>query len=174
MFKIVECWYYPEKMIDIVNTNPINKSVGYAKIINNEVVEIKGEKTNLFYTISSPKGAVRKIEYSKILYVVFDFDSAELKGSEKKKIDTVKEDIINHKTSMMVECHTDNVGDSKYNMSLSRERAQVVADYISEKYDVDRINIIARGCGDKQPIYSNDTKESSRKNNRIEISFMRG
>ena len=64
--------------------------------------------------------------------------------------------------------HTDNVGASDANKTLSYKRANAVFNYLTEKgISVNRLAF--KGHGDALPIADNGTEEGRAKNRRIEI-----
>ena len=67
-----------------------------------------------------------------------------------------------------VEGHTDSQGDSGFNLTLSRNRAQAIVDYLV-KAGVDAALVTADGFGDTKPIAANDTSEGRAQNRRIEF-----
>ncbi|MBX2889367.1 MAG: OmpA family protein [Saprospiraceae bacterium] len=67
-----------------------------------------------------------------------------------------------------IEGHTDNVGDAEKNMTLSKERAQMVAAYLSQK-GVAPERITANGYGGTRPLTTEDTPEAHAKNRRVEF-----
>jgi len=101
--------------------------------------------------------------------VLFDFDSAGLRPESMQKLDRIAE-ILNKKypeREIIVEGHTDNIGEPEYNQQLSRERARNVARYLKPKTGSDKLSF--RGFGADNPITGNDTKEGRQKNRRVEI-----
>lgn len=68
---------------------------------------------------------------------------------------------------IVVEGHTDNAGESKYNQKLSENRANSVARYLQEKGLGDKLSY--RGYGKDKPLFDNATHEGRRKNRRVEI-----
>jgi outer membrane protein OmpA-like peptidoglycan-associated protein len=66
--------------------------------------------------------------------------------------------------------HTDNKGTNEANLTLSRNRAKAVKDYlISEKVSESRIT--SYGLGESSPIATNDTLEGRTKNRRVEFKL---
>ena len=64
--------------------------------------------------------------------------------------------------------HTDSVGSTEKNSTLSLERAEAVLDYFKNGgVPIDRFKAI--GYGDSSPIVSNDTDEDRKRNRRIEF-----
>src|SRR3546814_8069454 len=64
--------------------------------------------------------------------------------------------------------HTDSVGTDAYNMTLSQNRAQSAANYLSAR-GVAAARIATQGFGESQPIASNDTEQGRAANRRVEI-----
>ncbi len=106
--------------------------------------------------------------------VLFDFNEFILKPEAKEALSIIG-DIIreNPAKKVVVTGYTDNVGSDAYNLRLSLQRAQSVADYLiyCEKVDPKLFEIVGRGK--KDPIASNATKEGRAKNRRVEIGVVR-
>ena len=69
---------------------------------------------------------------------------------------------------IQVEGHTDSQGDAGFNLTLSRNRAQAVVDYLV-KAGVDASLVAAEGFGDTKPIGDNGSSEGRAQNRRIEF-----
>lgn len=75
------------------------------------------------------------------------------------------------KTTMMVEGHTDSVGDANYNLQLSERRAFSVRNYlVGEGVDQRRVTTI--GYGETQPIADNGTAGGRQENRRVELRIV--
>ena len=67
--------------------------------------------------------------------------------------------------------HTDNMGSASYNLILSKERAQICADYIISKgVEPDKIEVV--GYGEAKPLVPNDTEINRDKNRRVEYKII--
>jgi outer membrane protein OmpA-like peptidoglycan-associated protein len=64
--------------------------------------------------------------------------------------------------------HTDNTGGAEANLSLARQRAQAVVDFLVRN-GVPRERLFAQGYGDARPVVVNTTEEGRFRNRRIEI-----
>lgn len=64
--------------------------------------------------------------------------------------------------------HTDDVGSDKFNLDLSKRRANAVKNYLVSK-QVPEALIIADGKGESMPLVANDTPENRAKNRRVEF-----
>ncbi|OIQ27539.1 MAG: hypothetical protein BM564_12260 [Bacteroidetes bacterium MedPE-SWsnd-G2] len=101
--------------------------------------------------------------------VNFEFDSSELTAESKSNLDAVAEIFIEFPdTNLMVEGHTDNVGNDVYNQKLSKRRADAVVSYLESKgVNSSRFSVFA--FGETKPRFENETKEGQAKNRRVEI-----
>lgn len=71
-----------------------------------------------------------------------------------------------------IEGNTDNVGSEASNMSLSRRRAEAVANYLVNKYGMDRNRFVIVGNGPNKPIDSNETEYGRAKNRRTDFIIL--
>ncbi len=67
--------------------------------------------------------------------------------------------------------YTDGIGSAKYNIKLSKQRAQSVVDYLVNK-GVERNNLKIVGYGKENPIATNETAEGRSMNRRVEIKLL--
>lgn len=73
-------------------------------------------------------------------------------------------------TSVLVEGHTDNVGSSESNLTLSIRRAESVGNYLAGQ-GVGSPRIRALGYGETQPLLTNSTDDGRAQNRRVEIQL---
>ncbi|MEM1322005.1 MAG: OmpA family protein [Bacteroidota bacterium] len=64
--------------------------------------------------------------------------------------------------------HTDNIGDNDFNLQLSIDRAEVVADYL-QSLGIEKERIEYRGLGASDPVADNDTEAGRQQNRRVEL-----
>jgi outer membrane protein OmpA-like peptidoglycan-associated protein len=104
--------------------------------------------------------------------VYFDFNKSTLKLTSFKSLDDLA-DFMKLKTTMIIEIagHTDNIGDSTYNKTLSQTRAEAVRAYLIKK-GIAAERLIAKGYGDEQPVADNDDEAGRQKNRRTEIRII--
>jgi outer membrane protein OmpA-like peptidoglycan-associated protein len=99
--------------------------------------------------------------------ILFEFASDYLEESSFVVLDKIATYMKNNKElQLIIEGHTDNVGPSQYNLSLSKRRAQSVEAYLIAQ-GIDKSRFEAKGYGMQQPVASNDTKEGQRLNRRV-------
>ncbi len=101
--------------------------------------------------------------------VLFDFDSYRLKGDAETSLERIAGIIREkyHDREVVVEGHTDSVGNEEYNMSLSELRSKSVAKYLKDRGGHDKLSY--KGRGESDPIADNSTIEGRKKNRRVEI-----
>src|SRR5690625_211633 len=103
--------------------------------------------------------------------LLFDFDESQLKSEAQATLDGIIDELreLPDGTVIQINGHTDNVGDDDYNLNLSEERAQEVADYLSKHNDLNMLSIQTKGFGATKPIASNEDDSGQEKNRRVEI-----
>lgn len=67
--------------------------------------------------------------------------------------------------------HTDSTGSEEYNLNLSRNRAQSVANYLIAQ-GVQQARIATQGLGESQPVASNATEDGRAANRRVDIRIV--
>ncbi len=121
-----------------------------------EIAKVKAESRDVVITLD---GAV-----------LFATGEHVLQQAAMRRLEQVAEmiDDLDPDAELRVVGHTDSRGEASMNMTLSRQRAQSVADYlIRQGIDASRVSVEARG--ESQPIASNDSPEGRANNRRVEI-----
>ena len=102
--------------------------------------------------------------------VHFAYNSADLKGEVSKLANVLIYMQNNPKSSITIVGHTDEVGSQKYNLALSKKRADAVRKFlIGNGIDKSRIKMIAKGK--LEPIADNKTDSGRAKNRRAEMNL---
>lgn len=103
--------------------------------------------------------------------ILFDFASDFLNESSHPLLDKIVGYLgYNENIKLTISGHTDNVGPARFNLGLSKRRAQSVADYFISK-GISKSRFEIKGYGMKQPKVSNDTPEGRSQNRRVEFSI---
>jgi OOP family OmpA-OmpF porin len=102
----------------------------------------------------------------------FDFDKATLRPTGKAKLDeNVKTLMAYPDINVDIKGYTDSIGTEKYNLGLSKRRAETVKKYMEDKgVAASRMN--AQWFGKKDPIASNKTAAGRAENRRVEIVIL--
>ena len=118
--------------------------------------------------------AQKNIDELDLSSISFLHGSATLTETASATLDKIAETLHqNPDIRLHVAGHTDNTGDSNYNLTLSADRAQSVVHYFINQ-GIEGSRLVAKGVGDRQPIASNETKEGRSKNRRIEFKLLNG
>ena len=75
---------------------------------------------------------------------------------------------VNNNIKVTIEGHTDNSGDYRQNVKLSKERALTIKKYLTDN-GVDKNKVKVKGYGPSKPRYSNSSEANKIKNRRVEI-----
>jgi outer membrane protein OmpA-like peptidoglycan-associated protein len=103
--------------------------------------------------------------------MLFDTGRAELKSSANRTVLKVVQFLqFNPKRVVRIEGYTDSTGDSQENLQLSRDRAQAVADVLSD-LGIEDERIQVEGYGDQFPVDVNTSERGRALNRRVEIVF---
>lgn len=103
--------------------------------------------------------------------VLFDTGHTELKSSANRTVLKVVQFLqLNPKRVVRIEGYTDNVGDKQENLQLSKDRAQSVADVLTD-LGIDDKRIQVQGYGDQFPVSANAAERGRAQNRRVEIVF---
>jgi OOP family OmpA-OmpF porin len=76
--------------------------------------------------------------------------------------------------SIMVVGHTEGQGEFEYNLSLSQQRAQAIADALVSGFEIGASRITPAGAGMLAPLATNRTEEGRAQNRRVEIVEIHG
>jgi outer membrane protein OmpA-like peptidoglycan-associated protein len=74
-------------------------------------------------------------------------------------------------TNILVEGHTDSTGSDAYNLTLSKNRAQAVTNFLTSQ-GISSGRITTKWYGESQPKYDNSTVEGRAKNRRVELAIV--
>ena len=104
--------------------------------------------------------------------ILFAVDRSELQPAAQQNLDELA--VILNKyadTDILIEGHTDSSGSDDYNLGLSRNRAQAVANFLGGRQVVaTRFTIM--GYGEAQPVADNATAAGRAANRRVELAIM--
>ena len=102
--------------------------------------------------------------------VKFATNSTKMSNAAKLVLDAFASYLNKHTNYQVdIEGHTDNIGRPNENFDLSKRRAKVVADYLTNKGVIaERLN--PRGFGQEKPKASNQTQEGRALNRRTEFT----
>jgi len=102
--------------------------------------------------------------------ILFDTGSDRLKPESAPVIQAIARGLeTNPNLQLLIEGHTDAVGDAAQNLDLSRRRAEALKTVLVVQFRVDANRLTTAGLGATRPIDSNDTPKGRAQNRRVEL-----
>ncbi len=104
--------------------------------------------------------------------IYFDTDKYNISGKSADALDKLAGIFKEYpNTNILVEGHTDNTGSESYNLTLSKNRAQAVTNYLVD-HGINSGRFTTKWYGEAQPKYDNSTAEGRSKNRRVELAIV--
>lgn len=154
---------------DVVDLNGNTCTLGLPTFLQSYFVKDEMSKENKNVQIFSDKANVVVNQRFILNNILFDFNKSTLRPSsfvELQKIVNILQK--NPLYKIEISGHTDNVGNKSYNISLSKDRADAVANYLISK-GINKNRISTVGEGSSFPIASNASEEGRQENRRVEF-----
>jgi len=102
--------------------------------------------------------------------ILFDTASDRLKPESAPVIQSIAKGLeTNPNLRLLIEGHTDSVGNAASNLDLSRRRAEAVKAVLVAQFKVDAARLSTKGLGATKPIDTNDTPQGRSQNRRVEL-----
>lgn len=102
--------------------------------------------------------------------ILFDTGSDRLKPESAPVIQAIARGLeTNPNLRLLIEGHTDSVGNAAHNLDLSKRRAEAVKAVLVSQFSVDASRLTTSGLGSTKPIDSNDTPQGRSQNRRVEL-----
>jgi outer membrane protein OmpA-like peptidoglycan-associated protein len=102
--------------------------------------------------------------------ILFDTGSDRLKAESAAPINAVARTLqANAGVKLLIEGHTDSVGDAARNLDLSKRRAEAVKHVLVSQFSIDPSRLTTAGLGATKPIDTNDTPPGRAQNRRVEF-----
>ena len=114
------------------------------------------------------------------IVVTFDESSGVYFDTNKYNINTASQTTLNKltnvfkeypDTNILVVGHTDSQGAEDYNMTLSKNRAYAVTNYLSQN-GISSGRLTTNWFGESQPMHDNATAEGRAKNRRVNVAIL--
>jgi OmpA-OmpF porin, OOP family len=146
-------------------------AVAMIKIYNYFIDEKAAE--NLFYVFSETKEIEKELKDGQIKNLFFVQSQPIILPESIPELENINEFLVkNPNIEIEIQGHTDNQGEYDLNLKLSKDRATAVKKYLIDK-GINQKRIATRGFGSLNPVASNATEESRRKNRRVEIKILK-
>jgi OmpA-OmpF porin, OOP family len=102
--------------------------------------------------------------------ILFDTDSDQLKPESAPVIKMIARGLeTNPSLKLLIEGHTDSIGNADHNLDLSKRRAEAVRAVLVSQFSVDGSRLTTNGLGSTKPVDSNDTPAGRAQNRRVEF-----
>ncbi len=127
--------------------------------------EAREKPTSTLAKALSEKGSVA------LRGVYFDSGKSTIKPASAPELAAIGEALKSDPSlKLEVRGHTDNVGTQNFNLRLSRDRAEAVRRYVTEKFGISPERLSAAGYGPTRPVADNATQEGRAQNRRVELA----
>jgi outer membrane protein OmpA-like peptidoglycan-associated protein len=104
--------------------------------------------------------------------IFFDTDKYEPKEASLVELDVLVNFLKNNPgIGVQISGHTDSIGSAEYNLTLSRNRAKAVVDYLIDQ-NIAPQRLTYRGYGEQRPIAGNATEQGRALNRRTEVKIL--
>lgn len=112
-------------------------------------------------------------QVTKTATVLFGFNKSQLTDDDKQQLDQIAQTASSLKHFVIqVQGYTDATGSTKYNLELSRRRADAVVRYLTEKNNIPLVKVSLLGYGEDSPAAPNKTRDGRKENRRVQITIM--
>jgi len=102
--------------------------------------------------------------------ILFDTGSDRIRPESAPVIQSIAKGLeTNPNLRLLIEGHTDSVGNAAANLDLSRRRAEAVKSVLVAQFKIDAERLSTAGLGPAKPIDSNDTPQGRAQNRRVEL-----
>ena len=169
----------------IINNKKLEEKIIFIDTQINNIINEKKDTINLVSTLAKEdtlnelkqdKNIIINDKTNEVQIILsgiainFDFGKSEIDPKYYEllhKISSVLRVQVNSKIT--IAGHTCDIGSDKYNLKLSKERAEAVMNYFINNENLLKDNLSPVGYGKEKPIVSNDSEENRAKNRRVEI-----
>lgn len=146
--------------------------VGYEDAVNlyflKSITDVDAGKTEKITYTETKTNVMAKGNWS----IRFETGSSKVSGDTKDLITIYNLLVQAEQTKVKIIGHTDNVGNSISNLTLSKDRAQSIKEYLINKGISEQRFQLVDGLGDTQPIGNNKTDIGKASNRRVEIILL--
>lgn len=135
-----------------------------------QVVEAQEMEQKMEITAESLADEISKSGHVALYGINFATGRAEITPDSAKTLEEIGKLLTQKKEwKFRIEGHTDDVGDKKSNLALSKKRAAAVKDWLVKRNGIEPNRLSTEGFGDSKPVAPNDSDENRAKNRRVEL-----
>ncbi len=106
--------------------------------------------------------------------IVFDYDSDRMIGNYREILSEFVDYLKNLPSyqKVVIEGHTDSIGNPAYNQKLSQKRAEAIKNYLIQEFKIKAEKLQAEGFGESRPIADNGNFQGRQENRRVEFQVI--
>ena len=182
-------WSQPAKIALWVQNGRVRAFINGEKHVDANQVELPA--INKVEILSSIAGANQAVGYRSVRFaestpdfsqvisasgryvshgILFDTGSDRLKPESAAVIQSIARGLeANPGLKVLIEGHTDSLGNADQNLDLSRRRAEAVRAVLISQFKVDAARLTTAGLGATKPLDTNDTPQGRSQNRRVEF-----
>jgi OOP family OmpA-OmpF porin len=154
----------------MAKANACSRVISFEKFIENPEYT-----TGALYTVKATERIVTTTETRivglNVDSIQFGFDKASIRTSYVDEVDALGMFLQKNPSAyVLLEGYTDSTGPEEYNLGLSLRRAESVANYLMDNYNIADERIVVNYYGPANPVASNATSEGRAMNRRVEIA----
>jgi len=159
-----------KRLNDMAKANACSRVISFEKFMENPEYT-----TGALYTVRATERIVTTTETRivglNVDSILFGFDKANVQTNYVDEVDDLGMFLQKNPSAyVLLEGYTDSTGPEEYNLSLSLRRAESVANYLMDNYNVGDDRIVVNYYGPANPVASNATSEGRAMNRRVEIA----
>jgi OOP family OmpA-OmpF porin len=159
-----------KRLGDMAKANACSRVIPFSRFVENAEYT-----TGALYAVKATERIVTvsetRIVGLQIDNIQFDFDKASVRTNYVDEVDALGSFLQqNPNAYVLIEGYTDSSGLEEYNIGLSLRRAESVANYLMDNYNITSDRIVVNYYGPANPAADNATAEGRVKNRRVEIA----
>ncbi|VXC12753.1 MULTISPECIES: OmpA family protein [Chryseobacterium] len=161
-----------QSTILVGNTDKNHQGVGLCKF--KQIIITDDKSVTVFEEGKTKLKRKAQTSYNEIVELVyFDFNKNNIRANDRKTLDVIASKLKNNKHSnVIIEGHADERGPGDFNLRLSQNRSEAVAQYLKQQ-GLSNTKFLSQGLGENQLIYkgTNLTEAQHQENRRAKIRF---
>jgi len=159
-----------KRLNDMAKANACSRVISFEKFIENPEYT-----TGALYTVKATEHVVTttktRVVGLNVENVQFGFDKANVQTNYVDEVNALGSFLQKNPSAyVLLEGYTDSTGPEEYNLGLSLKRAESVANYLMDNYNIADDRIVVNYYGPANPVASNATAEGRAQNRRVEIA----
>jgi OOP family OmpA-OmpF porin len=159
-----------KRLTDLAKANACSRVISFEKFVENPEYT-----TGALYTVKATERVVTTTESRiaglQVDNILFDFDKASLRTNYVDEVDSLGMFLQKNPSAyVLLEGYTDSTGSEEYNLGLSLRRAESVANYLMDNYNIGDDRIVVNYYGPANPAADNGTSEGRAMNRRVEVA----